>query len=88
MDELKDAKAKAGSAVNRSPNLTGDIGTLGTPMQACTDRFHNISLALPSANPAARCLLSRCTCLWYPAVNFWGCVCSAEQMQLCVSVVL
>lgn len=34
--ELKDAKAKAGSAVNRSPDLTGDIDTLGAPAQACS----------------------------------------------------
>ena len=89
MDELKDAKAKAGSAVNRSPNLTGDIGTLGTPMQACTGRFRNVSLALPSTNPAERCLLSKCPCLWYLCChNSWGCVCSAVQMQLCVRVVL
>ena len=80
MDELKDAKAKAGSAVNRSPNLTGDIGTLGTPVQACTDSFHNVSLALPSTNPAERYLLSKCTCLWHLAANSWGCVCSAVQM--------
>ena len=33
VDELKDAKAKAGSAVNRSPNLTGDADTLGRPAQ-------------------------------------------------------
>ena len=33
MDELKDAKAKAGSAVNRSPNLTGDVNTLGRPAE-------------------------------------------------------
>ena len=38
MDELKGAKAKAGSAVNRSPNLTGDTHELGRPTQAssCT----------------------------------------------------
>ena len=36
MDDLKDAKAKAGSGVNRSPDLTGDIGTLGTPAEATT----------------------------------------------------
>ena len=34
MDELKGAKAKAGSAVNRSPNLTGDTHELGRPTQA------------------------------------------------------
>ena len=88
MDELKDAKAKAGSAVNRSPNLTGDIETLGTPMQACTDRFYTISLALPSTHFAERCLLLRCMCVWYLAVTFWGCVLSAVQTQLCVRVVL
>ena len=33
VDELKDAKAKAGSAVNRSPNLTGDVNTLGRPAE-------------------------------------------------------
>ena len=33
MGELKDSKAKAGSAVNRSPDLTGDIDTLGAPAQ-------------------------------------------------------
>ena len=48
MDELKDAKAKAGSAVNRSPNLTGDTETLGAPVQACCDNSQNVSLALPS----------------------------------------
>ncbi len=36
MDELKDSKAKAGSAVNRSPNLTGDIGSLGAPTEETT----------------------------------------------------
>ena len=39
MEDLKDAKAKAGSAVNRSPDLTGDIGTLGTPAQESTTRI-------------------------------------------------
>ena len=34
MDELKGAKANAGSAVNRSPNLTGDAHELGRPAQA------------------------------------------------------
>ena len=37
VDELKDAKAKAGSAVNRSPDLTGDIGTLGAHAKACSE---------------------------------------------------
>ena len=50
MDELKDAKAKAGSGVNRSPNLTGDTEALGAPTQACTDSGLNSSLALPSTN--------------------------------------
>ena len=35
-NELKDLKAKAGSAVNHSPNLTGDIDTLGSPAEATT----------------------------------------------------
>ena len=41
MDELKDAKAKAGSSVDRSPNLTGDTESLGAPPQACTDNCHS-----------------------------------------------
>lgn len=36
IDELKDSKAKAGSGVNRSPDLTGDIDTLGSPAEATT----------------------------------------------------
>ena len=40
MEELKDAKANAGSAVNRSPDLTGDIGTLGTPAPGPTTRLN------------------------------------------------
>ena len=39
MDELKDAKAKAGSAVNRSPNLTGDVSELGKPTQVSLPPF-------------------------------------------------
>lgn len=39
MDELKALKAKAGSAVNRSPNLTGDADNLGAPTQASSDHF-------------------------------------------------
>ena len=41
IDELKDAKAKAGSGVNRSPDLTGDIGTLGTPAQGSTTHTYD-----------------------------------------------
>ena len=33
MDELKDAKANAGSAANRSSNLTGSTHELGRPAQ-------------------------------------------------------
>ena len=46
MGELKDAKAKAGSAVNRSPDLTGDIDTLGAPAQACFRRYAVFTVSL------------------------------------------
>ena len=46
MGELKDAKAKAGSAVNRSPDLTGDIDTLGAPAQACSGCFAVFTVSL------------------------------------------
>ncbi len=36
IDELKDSKANAGSAVNRSPDLTGDTATLGSPVLGST----------------------------------------------------
>ena len=49
MDELKDAKAKAGSAVNRSPNLTGDVHELGRPAQASSSHFLLLS-ALTSSH--------------------------------------
>ena len=38
MNELKEAKSKAGSAANRSPNLTGDAHELGKPAQASSPR--------------------------------------------------
>ena len=44
--ELKDAKAKAGSAVNRSPDLTGDIDTLGAPAEACPNSRAFITVRL------------------------------------------
>ena len=46
MDELKDAKAKAGSAVNKSPNLTGDVHELGKPTQASWPPLTCLSLVI------------------------------------------
>ncbi len=43
VDDLKDAKANAGSAVNKSPNLTGDIHELGKPTQASLPPFTSLS---------------------------------------------